>query len=87
MTWGLDPFGKSSIYICGRVYFQMNYRSITGEEPPTVPFTSKEYTRAGLPCFEFYNENAVPVAGADNLNGLKSVTQIGKQKGDVGPGE
>lgn len=58
------------------------WRSITGEEPPIVPFTSKEYTRAGLPWFEFYNENAAPVAGADKLNDIKSVAQMGKEKGD-----
>jgi len=57
------------------------WRSITGNEPPTVPFTSKEYTRAGLPWFDYYNEEALPVNGSDKLNGMKSVAQLGKQKG------
>lgn len=54
------------------------WRSITGEEPPTVPFTSKEYTRAGLPWFDFYNEGAAPVDGSEKLDGLKSVAQKAK---------
>lgn len=58
------------------------WRSITGEEPPTVPFTTKEYTRAGLPWFDFYNDEVPAVEGADRLKGLKSVSQLGKEKGD-----
>ncbi len=58
------------------------WRSITGDEPPTVPFTSKEYTQTGLPWFDFYNEDAIPVDGSDKLKDLKSVTQLGKEKGD-----
>jgi hypothetical protein len=58
------------------------WRSITSEEPPTVPFTSKEYTQAGLPWFEYFNESAAPVDGTDKLNGMKSVAQMGKEKSD-----
>jgi len=58
------------------------WRSITGEEPPTVPFTSKEYTQAGLPWFDFYNEGAAPVDGSEKLDGMKSITLLGKEKGD-----
>ena len=58
------------------------WRAITGEEPPTVPFTSKEYTQAGLPWFDFYHEGAAPVDGADKLKGMKSVAQMGKKKGE-----
>lgn len=58
------------------------WMSITGEVPPTVPFTSKEYTNAGLPWFDFYNENVSPVGGAGKLNNMKSVVQIGREKGE-----
>lgn len=60
----------------------MVWRSITGEESPTVPFTSKEYSKAGLPWFDFYNERVAPVNGSDKLSGMKSVAQLGKEKGD-----
>src|SRR5690606_12234683 len=32
----------------------MVWPSITGENPPTTPPTSEEYTSAGLPWFEYY---------------------------------
>jgi hypothetical protein len=58
------------------------WRSITGEEPPTVPPTAEEYTRAGLPWFEWYSEHpALP--GGDPLRKLKSVRQLGQEKGDA----
>ena len=58
------------------------WRSLTGKEPPTVPFTAREYTRAGLPWFDYYNEKAAHVDGTDKLKGMKSVVQMGKKKGD-----
>jgi hypothetical protein len=60
----------------------MVWREITGEEPPTVPPTAAEYTRAGLPWFEWYGEQpALP--GGRRLGGIRSVKQVGKEKGDV----
>jgi hypothetical protein len=60
----------------------MLWRSITGEEPPTVPFTSKEYSDAGLPWFDYYNDKTPALKGSDELKKLKSVKEISKQKGD-----
>jgi len=59
------------------------WRAITGENPPTVPPTAKEYTDAGLPWFEYYAEDLAALEGAEKLAGLKSVAQLGEQKGDV----
>ncbi|UCF21547.1 MAG: hypothetical protein JSU87_09245, partial [Gemmatimonadota bacterium] len=61
----------------------MVWRAITGQEPPTVPPTAKEYTRAGLPWFEYYGADQVALEGSSILDKLKSVTQLAKQKGDV----
>ena len=58
------------------------WRSLTGKEPPTVPFTSKEYTRRVFPWFDYYNDKATSIDGSDKLKGTKSVAQIGKDKGD-----
>ncbi|MDP9347805.1 MAG: hypothetical protein M3P24_01450, partial [Gemmatimonadota bacterium] len=59
------------------------WRSVTGEAPPTVPPTAAEYTRAGLPWFDYYAERAGAVEGSSVLGKLKSVFQLGKEKGDV----
>lgn len=81
--YGIDDWDQSVSSRCFvHLANSMVWRSITGEEAPTVPFTSKEYTQAGLPWFDFYNEGAAPVDGADKLKGMKSVAQMGKEKGD-----
>jgi hypothetical protein len=59
------------------------WRAITGQTPPTAPPTAKQYTKAGLPWFDYYDETATPLAGSATLQGLKSVSELGKQKGDV----
>jgi len=58
------------------------WRSITGEEPPTVPPTAREYTNAGLPWFEYYGESPT-IEGGKELSGMNSVAQLGQERGDV----
>ncbi len=59
------------------------WRAITGDSPPTTPPTSKEYTRAGLPWFQYYAADLEGVEGSGILSKLKSVVTLGKEKGDV----
>ncbi len=61
----------------------MVWHSITGKQPPTPPPTAKEYTDAGLPWFDWYDDSNTVLEGSDTLNGMKSVTKLGKQKGDA----
>jgi hypothetical protein len=60
----------------------MLWRQITSEEPPTVPPTAEEYTRAGLPWFEWYGERPA-LQGTEKLGHVKSVHQLGKEKGQL----
>ena len=57
------------------------WRAITDELPPTPPFTSKEYTKHGMPWFDYYDDNLNSIDGAENLKKLKSVVQMEKEKG------
>jgi hypothetical protein len=59
------------------------WRSITGELPPTVPLTAKEYDDAGLPWFDLYDGDKQALEGGEPLKGLKSVKELGEEKGDV----
>lgn len=59
------------------------WRAITGSNPPTTPPTSKEYTNAGLPWFEYYAGDLTALGGSDELAGLESVAKMGEKKGDV----
>jgi hypothetical protein len=84
-----DPFGitdwdqKVTSRCFVHIANSLIWRQITGDDPPTVPPTAKEYNQAGLPWFEYYNEIAVSVDGSKKLSKLKNVAKMGKEKGDV----
>lgn len=61
----------------------MVWRAITGQEPPTVPPTAAEYSRAGLPWFDYYDDARTALEGSGLLRGLKGVFGLGKEKGQV----
>jgi hypothetical protein len=58
------------------------WRAITYEQPPTVPPTAEEYTRAGLPWFEYYAADQVALDAGDSLRHIRSVLQMAGEKGD-----
>lgn len=57
------------------------WREITGAEPPPTPVTSKAYTRAGLPWFDYYSD-AEALEGSSRLGKLLSVVKKAVEKGD-----
>jgi len=59
------------------------WKDFTGNNPPTVPPTARQYSKAGLPWFDYYSDNGTAVEGSDILSKLKSVVKLGKEKGDV----
>ena len=77
--WDLRVSSRCFVHIANSLI----WRSITGTQPPTTPPTSEEYTRAGLPWFDYYAENRQAVEGSGILAGLKSIFTLGKEKGDV----
>jgi hypothetical protein len=58
------------------------WRAITGEAPPTTPPTAAEYTRHGLPWFEYYGEGSA-VEATQFLQRLRSVLDLAREKRDV----
>ena len=76
--WDIDQKSRCFVHTANSLV----WRAITGVSPPTVPFTAKEYTRQGLPWFEYYSDNSTAVEGSEKLDGLKSVVEMGKEKGD-----
>ena len=84
-----DPFGidnweveqKSRCFI--HLANSLVWRKVTGETPPTIPFTAKEYNDYGLPWFDYYNDNSTALKGSEKLKDLKSVVEMGQKKGDV----
>ena len=77
--WDLRHSSRCFVHLAN----SMVWRAITGEEPPTVPPTAKEYTEAGLPWFDYYGEGSRAVPGAGELKRLKTVREMGEAKGDA----
>jgi hypothetical protein len=77
--WDTDHRSRCFVHIANSLV----WRAITGEQPPTTPPTAREYTDHGLPWFEYYAEGASALEGSSTLGGLKSVHQLGQEKGDV----
>ncbi len=61
------------------------WRGLTGEAPPTVPPSAADYTRAGLPWFDWYGEEppAAPTPRPSVLRRIRSVFEISRAKGEA----
>lgn len=57
------------------------WAKVTGEAPPHRPPTAADYSKAGLPWFEWYDADAKALEGSSLLAGLKSVAAVAAEKG------
>lgn len=76
--WDLKRSSRCFVHLANSLI----WGEITGENPPTVPPTAKQYTQAGLPWFDYYDDKHAVVKGSKRLKGMKSVAKMGKKKGD-----
>jgi hypothetical protein len=60
----------------------VQWLKITGEAPPTKPPTAADYTKAGLPWFDYYAADVQTLAGAPGLTAVKSVAEMAEEKGE-----
>ena len=57
------------------------WSATTGETAPSIPPTASDYTKAGLPWFEYYNPEAVALPGSKTLAKVKSVKTMSESNG------
>ncbi|MBV1796279.1 hypothetical protein [Siccirubricoccus sp. G192] len=76
--WDLATRSRCFVHIAN----SLHWRRITGAEPPSLPPAARDYTRAGLPWFDLY-QDAPALPGSPILAGLASVSSLGQAKGEA----
>jgi hypothetical protein len=85
---GIDAWDQSVSNRCFVTLVDaVEWREITGEAPPTKPPTAADYTKAGLPWFDYYAADLETLGGAQALALAKSVAEMAAEKGEqvLGP--
>ncbi|MFF4836868.1 hypothetical protein [Streptomyces sp. NPDC001315] len=67
--WATEPAGRVFVHLVT----PPEWRRITGEEPPPSPVDRAAYTRAGLPWYDYYDQDAEDLSPTDTLGGVKPV--------------
>lgn len=82
-VYGLDAWDLEKSQRCFVMLMNAEqWMSMTGEEPPLSPLSAKEYSKAGLPWFDYYDADKKVIEGAKALGDIKSVKEIAKSKGE-----
>lgn len=76
--WDLSVRARCFVHLAN----SLSWGAITGEAPPTVPPTAADYTRAGLPWFDWYSDK-LAIARATRLADLRSVQELGRENGET----
>ncbi|MFF4394285.1 hypothetical protein [Streptomyces sp. NPDC001480] len=67
--WSQEPSGRVFVHLVT----PPEWRRITGEAPPPSPVDRAAYTRAGLPWYDYYDQDAEDLAPTDALGSVKPV--------------
>lgn len=67
--WSGEPSGRVFVHLVT----PPEWRRITGEAPPPSPVDRAAYTRAGLPWYDYYDQDAADLAPAEALGSVKPV--------------
>lgn len=76
--WTLEHTSRCFVHLCDSLL----WRAITGSAPPSTPATAEEYTRHGLPWFD-YDLEGPALDGPEALAKLRSVLELARERGDV----
>ena len=72
------------VHLCNSAQWEL----ITGNAPPDSPPSARDYSRHGLPWFDYYDEKQTSLPGGKKLKAIKSVKQLESDTGkDVLPGD
>lgn len=81
--YGLDAWDQSVSARCFvHILNSAQWQAATGRSAPGKPPTAADYTKAGLPWFDYYADNLVALGGSTKLAGMDSVAVKGAKKGE-----
>ena len=75
-TWDETNYGRVYVHIVN----SMDFREITGLEPPPTPISARMYAEHGYPWFDLYDEDKRDVKAPQKLKKVKSVKEMDKEK-------
>jgi hypothetical protein len=75
--WDRQTSSRCFVHLANSV----QWKKITGKNPPTFPIAAKDYSEHGLPWFDYYSD-LKPLPGSRVLSKLKSVFEKGKDEMD-----
>ena len=73
--WDITTTSRCWIHICN----SESWEQITEEKPPHPPYATEDYTKAGLPWFEYYSEGP-ELKGSQILNEVRTVSEFPKHE-------
>ena len=77
-AWDTTVFSRCFIHILN----SRQWQNATGKAAPGKPPTAAQYSTAGLPWFDYYNETQSTMSGSDTLAQLDSIAAKGVKKGE-----
>ena len=77
-AWETTVRSRCFVHILNSVQFL----NVTGAQPPSQPPSALDYTKAGLPWFDYYDGDLKALKGAQKLAGLDSVAAKKLKKGE-----
>ncbi|HEV2758680.1 MAG TPA: hypothetical protein VGV86_03835 [Acidimicrobiales bacterium] len=73
-TWDVDRSRQAVVHILN----SMQFRAVTGEDPPPTPVDARTYTEHGLPWFTLYDEHQEALPATDRLRRVRSIGELGE---------
>ena len=74
--WEMNIKSRCFVHIAN----SLTWEAITGEKPPTLPLTARDYACRGLPWFDYYSERSIALKGSKIFKRVKNIIQLGKEK-------
>jgi hypothetical protein len=81
--WDTEHGSRCFVHLVNSI----DWKRLTGTNPPSKPLTAQQYSKQGYPWFDYYDADAKALEGSEILAGVKSVTaKIDEQRGLPLPG-